>query len=273
MVADIDAAFVLSNAPEISYGVEAEEYSTPGTDGRTFGPMRQQGMLIPLELDINGHGSEQVVRAGKETLRRAWRADPVRREAGGSATLISPANRLTFGLPQRFETDDTYMKQGLIRAFVDFAATTDLWFSAEEFSTSLQITQPAYGGVVAPVVAPVITSGSSVRTSSFTVGGELDTYPVIEVQGPVINPAVEVIGVFRFEYRGTLAYDEVLTIDTHPHARTVTVNGAGVALSPTSDRIASASLPPGVHAMTLFGTSQSGTATATVRWRNAFPTY
>ncbi|WP_437582734.1 hypothetical protein ACSAGD_10740 [Paramicrobacterium sp. CJ85] len=273
MAADIDAPLVLSQAPEISYGLESPEYRTTGVDGRTFGPATQDGMTVLFQIDVNGRGDELAARSGRESLRRAWRGDNVREFAGDAAMLVAPSGRVTFGRPQRFSTDDTWLKQGLVRATTDFAATTDLWFSAVEYSTSVQIVPPPGGGVVAPVIAPVTTSASSDRSQSFTVAGEVPTWPVIEVQGPISRPAVEVVGLFRLEYGGTLAYDEVLRIDTNPHVRSVTVNGAGVSLTPSSDRLAAAQVTPGIHVLSMFGTSQSGTATATLRWRDAFTTY
>ncbi|WP_167131923.1 hypothetical protein [Paramicrobacterium chengjingii] len=273
MVADIDADVVLSSAPEISYGINIPEYVTDGVDGRTFGRGLQDGMTILFELDVNGRGNESLARIGKEQLRRVWRGDAVRQDVGSVATLRAPSGRVTFGVPQRYSANDTYMKQGLVRATVDFAATTDLWFSPEPFSTSVRIVPPPSGGFVAPFVFPLTSSGSANESALFTVGGEVPTWPVFEIAGPIQRPAVEVVGLFRLEYGGSLAYDEVLRIDTNPHVRSVTVNGAGVSLTPSSDRLLAASVPPGVHVLSLFGTSSSGTATATVRGNAAYTTY
>lgn len=248
------------------------DMTVPDGDGVMFGVDELEGQTVTVEVNVIRTDDEAAARSLLSAFSRAWRGDSIRRDPGAVAVLRSESGRVAFGRPRRFDFDDALIHRGYVNIEADFAASSDLWFGDEE-SSSVTLVPPPGGGVVAPVVAPVTTSLSSDRSSSFTVGGVVDTWPVFEVFGPVSRPAVEVVGLFRLEYGGSLAYDEVLTIDTNPHARTVTVNGAGVALSPSSARLASCSVPPGVHVLSLFGTSVSGTASASVMWRNAFTNF
>ncbi|SFN66062.1 hypothetical protein [Mycetocola miduiensis] len=264
---------VLTSAPEIGYGVRTDDVSMPGGDGIIFGADELDGSSILLTLDIGDLLSESAAVSALQQVRQVWRADQVRRTPGAVSTLEAPSGRLTFGRPRRFSHDDTYRKQGLIRATCDFTATSDLWFSGVENEASVTLVPSPGGGLIAPLQSPLATTETSDRSTAFTVTGEVSTCGIYEVEGPLIDPVVEVVGLFRLEYRGTLAFDEVLTIDTRPHVRTARRNGASVSLAPTSTRMSQTALPPGRHELVLRGASEAGTARVTARWRDAFTTF
>lgn len=120
---------------------------------------------------------------------------------------------------------------------------------------------------------PVVARGYTTSANTFEVVGEEATWPVITIQGPVLNPTVEVAGRFRFSAATSLQFDESLTIDTRPGRQTVLRNGTRIAsLTRTSSLLSEASLPPGSHTFTLSGSSSSGAPTAQISWRSAFST-
>lgn len=125
------------------------------------------------------------------------------------------------------------------------------------------------GGLVAPLVAPLTTAASSTRARPFTVGGVGDVWPIISVHGPIQTGArVELTHGWSIQLNRPLAYDEVATIDSRPGQRSMDVNGRAMnVLSPAGDRISQVSMSPGVHEVSLRGTSLEGTATVTLKWR------
>jgi hypothetical protein len=121
--------------------------------------------------------------------------------------------------------------------------------------------------------SPLVARGYTSRANTFVVAGEVPTWPVITIRGQVLNPAVDVAGVFQFAASTSLAYDETLTIDTRPGVRSILRNGDRIAaLTRASSLLTSAALAPGAHTLTLSGSASTGTPSATIAWRAAYPT-
>lgn len=120
---------------------------------------------------------------------------------------------------------------------------------------------------------PLVARGYTTAANTFTVAGNIDTWPVVTIRGPILNPTVEVAGCFRFSAAASLLYDETLRIDTRPGRQTVLRNGSKLAsLTRTSTLLPAASLPPGSHTLTLSGSSSTGSPTAQIAWRPAYTT-
>lgn len=126
------------------------------------------------------------------------------------------------------------------------------------------------GGLVFPATAPfTFDSGPAVRNGSVLVAGDVATWPVFEIYGPVTNPEVEVVGVGRLVFNTTLAYDQFLRVDTRPWARWVqrgyvqnptVLSPLPGALSPSGSRLSDMALRPGAYQVLLRGYDPSGTA-------------
>lgn len=268
----IASRYVFTAAPEIGPpDIETADATRPRGDGVAFGVDFFGGRTITFEIDVDGV-DEVDARARLAVLNRAWRADAVRQTPGAVATLTTDSGRVTFGRPRRFVSADGWLPQGLSEVTADFACSDTLFYAGAESEASVSLIPAPSGGLIAPLASPLATTRTSDRSEVFTVGGELPTWPVFEIQGPITNPVVEVLGVLRMEFRLTLAYDEALVVDTRPWARSILRNGASVAgcLSRTSSRLSQASIPPGSYELVLRGASGSGTAAATVRWRDAY---
>lgn len=120
---------------------------------------------------------------------------------------------------------------------------------------------------------PLVARGYTTSANTFTVLGDVDTWPVVTIKGPILNPTVEVAGCFKFSAKTSLQYDETLRIDTRPGRQTVLRTGSKLAaLTRTSTLLAAASLPPGSHTLTLSGSSATGSPTAQIAWRPAYTT-
>ena len=264
-------------APDLGdIGLRVADADNPRTDGLSFGTDYRSGRTITFDLGVQG-GTETDVRRSMQALASVWRGDAVRSTPGAMAELHSKyrgEERVAFGRPRRFAPILKEAKAGLGTATADFQAADDLFYSAVEHVASVALVPAPGGGLIAPLATPLATTESSDRSVGLTVTGELPTWPVITIDGPITNPEVEIVGLWRMTFNTTVAYDEVLTIDTRPWARTITRNGASAAgtVSPTSSRLSSSSIPPGTYELALRGSSPSGTPVAHVRWRDAYST-
>lgn len=261
-----------SEAPQVDIAdVINGDIQVADQDGLLMGVDVQAGTTVTFALHAVGDTRDEALSL-TERLRAVWRADSVRRTAGAFAQLVSDRGRSTFGRPRRFSADKAIEYDGVIHVLADFQAVTDLWFGDVE-SVEVGLVPLPSGGLVAPLAAPLSTTESSDRSQAVTVGGELPTWPSVTIFGPITNPVVE-IGPVRWEFRTTLAYDQSLTVDAAPWARTILRDGAGIpgTLTPASTRLANATVPPGIHEFVLRGASSLGTARAVASWRSAFYT-
>jgi hypothetical protein len=97
----------------------------------------------------------------------------------------------------------------------------------------------------------------------------------VTIHGPITNPSVTITGLWTLALAATIAAGDVVTIDTRPWARTVLRNGSATAslagsLTRTSARLSGASIPPGTYECVLRGTDGTGTASASVTWRETY---
>lgn len=275
------SGYVFTTAPDL--GVlepETDDYTLPASDGRIFTEDLHGGRTITFTLDVQGDGPtladrEADVRRRVAALARVWRADSIRRTVGATATLETDTGRRVEGRPRRWAADDRFIRQGLVTVTADFAATDATFVSATRYSETVTIAPAAVGGLVAPLRAPLATTADSTRRTGFTVLGEAAAWPYVTVQGPIVNPVVEVVGLFRWEFRTTLADDQQLIINTQPGARSIRrTGGASLAgsLTPSSTPLSRSMLPPGDYELVLRGSSATGSATLTAAWRSAYLT-
>lgn len=269
----VASGYVFTKAPDLGApDVETDDASRPRADGVMFGVDYFGGRTIGFDISVAG-ANEADARARLAVLTKAWRADAVRRTPGAVTTLTADTGRVTFGRPRRFASVDTFLPEGLTEVVADFACADPLWYGQENLST-VALTPPPGGGLIAPLAEPLATTSTSDRSTALVVGGEVPTWPVFEIAGPITNPVVEIVGLFKMEFRTTLAYDETLVVDTRPWARTILRNGASVAgsLTRTSARLSQAAIPPGAYEMVLRGASEPGTANVRAIWRDAYLT-
>jgi hypothetical protein len=185
--------------------------------------------------------------------------------------LLAGRWRRVYGRPQRVvaPSTDVLVQQGRADVPATFQLTEALHFDDAEQSVSLTSIPPTVGGLVAPIVAPITTAkNSEVAADSITVGGDTETPLRVVFRGPITDPWMTVGGI-RIALSGRIAAGQTVTVDAR--ARTVLrQDGASVAgmLSRTA-RMGQLRLPPGAHAVRYGGT---GTARATVAWRNAWRT-
>lgn len=253
--------------------IRAADGDRPRADGRDFGVDYFSGRTITFELGVRTTSSADT-RAEVEALRSVWRADAVRSVPGAVAELhmqYDGRERVVYGRPRRFAADyaDVAVNQFAV-VTADFVCVDDLFYGTELHSAGMTTTPQLGGGLLAPLASPLGTTLNSDRSSSISVDTALPAWPIITIQGPITNPVVEIVNVFRVEVQTSLAYDESVVIDARPWRRTAIRNGGsslGGAVRGT--RLSKAKVPTGSHEVVLRGLDATGTARATVQWRSA----
>ncbi|WP_053386994.1 hypothetical protein [Leucobacter japonicus] len=254
-----------------SYRVEDREL--PRGDGRAFGRDYKSGPTHELSLLLQGEGASRSVReydvkAQLGRLAGLWSADTLR-ATGGELAQLMIGDRATFGRPREFTPDDGGIWDGVAQPTLQFVAANDLWYGAEE-QTQIRFTIAAGGGLRFPAREPFrFTSEGPTRNAAVVVGGDVATWPVFEIHGPVTNPEIEVQGVGRLQFRANLPYDKFIRVDTRPWARWVQTgfkNNPEVlspipgVLSPSGARLSDMALRPGSYTVLLRGFDSTGTA-------------
>ncbi|MEV0267724.1 hypothetical protein AB0H43_03030 [Hamadaea sp. NPDC050747] len=271
-----DLPAIIASAPDLgSAGVRTDDVDRPRADGVAFGQDYRTGLTLTFDLLVVG-ADEAETWENLATLATAWRADSVRSDPGEVAELtyrLAGRERTVYGRPRRFAHNDELVHEGVISVLADLSTVDDQYYASTAQSRTVSIAPPAGGGLLAPLSAPLTTTATSDRSVVIAVGGALPAWPVITIEGPITNPVVDVVGLWRMELTATLAVDEAVTIDTRPWRRSVLRNvGGSLAgkFTRASARLSSAALPPGSHEIALRGTDGTGTAALTVEWRDTY---
>ncbi|MFF8817275.1 hypothetical protein ACF07D_04655 [Leucobacter sp. NPDC015123] len=204
-----------------------------------------------------------------------WRADEIRDRPGVHASLMAPSGRHVLGMPVELDPNEEYRLFDTNRAVLSFECVDDLWYGPEE-QTTIRFVPPVSGGLTFPAEAPfTFDSGPAVRNASVQVTGDVSTWPVFEIKGPVTNPEVDIVGVGKLIFSVSLAYDQTLRVDTRPWARWVKRDGAAFpgALSASGARLSDVSLAPGTYQVLLRGYDPTGTAELRVSTWPAFTSF
>ncbi|MFF8817817.1 hypothetical protein ACF07D_07460 [Leucobacter sp. NPDC015123] len=204
-----------------------------------------------------------------------WRADEIRDRPGVHATLMAPSGRHVLGMPVELDPNEEYRLFDTNRAVLSFECVDDLWYGPEE-QTTTRLAPTFTGGLPVPAAVPFVLGGGTGESDSIVqVGGDVAAWPVFEVRGPISDPWIDVPGVGRLVFRGQLAYDQVLQVDTRPWARWVKRDGAAFpgALSPAGARLSDMAMRPGSYRVIFGGYDPSGTSLLTVRVSPAFTSF
>lgn len=263
------------------YGLRVREFVPGGVDLRTQDEERaqQDGILVGKDLlggrlwtwDISARGAGlDEVMAANARLERVWR-DGARLQPGLVSALtyhMSGRWRRVYGRPRRYAgpTPDYLAISGVGYIVCDFRVTDPLHYDEDESSVVLTIVPATTGGLESPLMAPLSTVRSSApRAGLVTNAGDAPTPLKVTFHGPITDPWVRAAGL-EVGLVGTLAYDREVTVD--PLAGTITGLPAGVVVT-RKTRLSGTLLQSGTTELTFGGTDSTGTATATLAWRNA----
>lgn len=242
----------------------------PHSDQRYFGQDQQSGPTWELELRTGGNVSAREALSSLGDVTRAWRGAP--RGPGEESVLRYRAGgrvRRVYGRPRAFTPDlNLLYSLGYVRAGARFVTADTLHYDDSSSSVTVSLIPGNAGGLRSPLISPLTTVAGGKRQGIVQVSGDAPAPLEVTFRGPITNPGVSSRG-WSIGLTGTLAYDQSVTVDTR--LGTVKRNdGADLGGWLTrSTFLPEARLLPGAQEVIFTGTDSTGTATATVTWRNA----
>lgn len=259
----------------------AGDKTAPGTNGTRFGRDTRAGKVLTFEMSVNTE-DPATGRATWQAITSRWDAEAVRALPGAVVPLRmrlpgSAALRL-YGRPRSLTPANTKLiRAGRVDLVADFQAAENSTFyaDAEKSLTLSLLPNLSDGGISFPLDFPLsFVAGSEARPQGAVNAGDTATWPVIEIHGPVTNPAIEFVGTGLVLTLSTvLAFDQVATIDTRPWVAAVTrQDGASLAGALVGPRLAEFRLPVGATTVAFRGIDLTGTSSCVVRWRDAYST-
>lgn len=132
---------------------------------------------------------------------------------------------------------------------------------------------PIGSGLAIPADVPFVLGGSAGHADQIMqLGGDVEAFPVFDLHGPIVDPWIDVPGVGRLVMNVTLAYDQVLTVDTRPWRQVVLRDGDPVhgVISAAGVRLSELGMLPGSYRVIFGGYDPSGNSWLDVRVRPAY---
>lgn len=257
-----------------SHEVRGGDQPAPGRDGSI--PVEDYLGGATWAFDISTNREDLAgARASGAALEAAWKDPAVRLNSTVKVPLtydIDGQRRRVYGRPGQFAgvAADLLATLGVGKITADFRVLDPLHYDDDETSVVLTVVPATTGGLQAPLAAPLSTVRSSApRAGMVTNTGDAATPLKVRFQGPITNPWVRSAAGLEVGITGTLAYDQTVTVD--PLAGTVTrqdgTPAAGLLTRKT--QLTGTLLQPGPTELSFGGTDPTGTAKATLFWRNA----
>lgn len=258
------------------YEIVDQDADVPMSDTTLMGRDVKRASSWVWSLGVN-RDDEAGAYESLAALEEAWDAATYRSEPGAMCALryrVNGRTRRVYGRPRRFApTLDVRRLSGYIGIDCDFKRATPLHYDDAEESVTIGMQPSSTGGLLSPLVSPLTSvndAGSAGRAGQITVGGNAPATLIIEIAGDVARPYVEAVGQWRLMLESTINAGDTVTVDSRPWVLSATrANGGSVAGDVRNVRISQLTLPPGDHELIFGGTSSTGGATATVRWRAA----
>lgn len=249
-----------------------QDQNDPFSGATRTGRDVQTGSTFTWSLHVNTTTENEALDA-LDALADAWSPDGL---AGSEVMVVrykvGGRTRRVYGRPRRFaQSPDNRILGGMIPVTADFKRVDPLFYDDSPESTILGVEYVSEGGFVFPVIFPVMTLPGGYKTGSVFVSGRRKTWPIIRIDGPVVNPQIMTD---NWDLNLTLNMNEghYVEIDTRPWKRTVTLDGTSAipgALN-AKTRLRDLFLTPGEQSFGFRGISGTGTATCTISWYPAY---
>jgi hypothetical protein len=251
-----------------------QDADNPFTGSTAMGRDVRKGSTFTWSLFVNGTTEEDST-ASLETLAQAWSGEGVIDKPGAYLILryaLAGRTRRVYGRPRRFsQTMDNRILSGMIPITCDFQRVSPLFFGDAPEIDTLDLVAESAGGVVFPVVFPIISLPSGSDEGELHVGGTRKTYPIIRFTGPIVNPEL-ITSAWSLKLNTTILEDDWIEIDTRPWVMTVRRKSGASVAGVVDPRLSLSKilLTPGNQSMTLRGLSATNTATCTIK---RYPAY
>ena len=252
----------------------------PKIDAMLFGIDLQTPPLWTFTLWTNTTTTADAL-AALDPLAKCWNAKPVRSVPGAVSELrysIAGRSRSVFGRPRQFTPVPTAPNQGRIDVVADFQLAENISYDVDTNQASVGINPSTITGTgfSFPIKFPIYAATTPIaRTGEAIIGGSAPTWVTVTMTGPVGNPWVQ-IGDQRFALTGTVAVNETITLTGQPWSLTgqqgiySSTSGYRSSMLDPRSRLSQLRFDPGTYPVTFGGFDTTGTATASVSWRNAY---
>lgn len=208
----------------------------------------------------------------------AWAPENLARLPGEVTALryrLAGRDRRVFGRPRRFAAPPTNrVLGGYVPVTHDFATVDAFTYDDVESSAEILYSSSVEGGGFSfPAPMPLATrSSEGTGSDQIVVGGRARAYPIIRFNGPWTNPAISTSD-WTLSWKGEIGPNDWIEIDCRPWRLTV-LDSSGASRVGGLDRrtwledvwFAPQSRPQ----VNLDGIAASGSASATIRWRNTW---
>lgn len=252
-----------------------------GVVGRMAPPAKVTTLPVPAGVGSRLLGSAHLERpvavpvafpgsiSDRAELRRWARVlDPVPGE--GTLTVVDGphAGRFMRCVCEAGLDDLSEVRPDLNTGNLIFRAVYPYWLDGAEQSST--ITQGTTGTTWFPFLPLVLGASDAFGVLTVTVAGDVPSWPVITVRGPGQEMTAQNLTTGEsWTVTGAIAAGALLTVDTRPGRKTVTIDGVNAypRLTPTSQLWA---LQPGPNRVQLSFAITSPASSVTFAWRNAW---
>jgi len=253
--------------------VRVQDTPRPGAPGLMLGRDFDDPPEWTFTFRARNDQSAEVAFDEIETFRRVWQASQGVGEVSALRYGLPGRERVVFGRPRRWSLDDDAIRQGIhigrLAGLATFQLSDVRSFSDVVSEVSLGLVPESSGGLVFPLVFPVTTTVTGGVRAGFVENlGSAPAPVTVTFKGPVKNPRIYT-DEWEIGITGNLAYDETVTVDALALS---VVNQAGANVGgrlTRGTRLRDAALVPGQSEIRFTGGDSTGTARATVSWRDA----
>lgn len=232
----------------------------------------RKGSTWTWALHVNRYSEEDALDSLAD-LAEVWQPDDL--DTGDTYVIrykVGGRVRRVFGRPRRFAgPPNNAILSGMIPVTADFKLVDPNYYADSMESMTVGTTYTSQGGFIFPVTFPVMTLPGGFTAGSAYVSGRRKTWPIVRVNGPVVNPEVQANN-WTLRMNVTIGEGHYVEVDTRPWKRTVTMDGTTFipgAISPQT-RLRDLFLEPGQQSFGMRGVSGTGTASATISWYPAY---
>jgi hypothetical protein len=260
-----------------SFDIRNQDVSAANADYRVFGTDYKTPPTWGWKMWTNTF-TEADALAWLASLAKVW-DDEVRETPNGVLPLrysLAGRKRRVYGRPRRFTPTVDKVNLGKIYITADFTLAEDAYYEDDEQGITLGSTAASLtpSGIHIPAVVPwTFTTVPVPRTSQMFITGDKRTWVDIDFRGPVSNPYVQ-IGGLTYGLNGSIPLGRTITLSGKPWKSGVFDDLGSYypgMLDPRA-RLSALSMKPATYPVTFGGIDGTGTAIATLRWRNCYRT-
>lgn len=213
------------------------------------------------------------------SLQRAWRDTKVREALDPHYLSYSHDGNMwyrIYGKPGKFTslTPDVHANLGVGLLTAEFIQTDPTVYAETPNIHTITAVPSSTGGLVAPLVSPLMTQGESQERAGRLVNEGDNPSPVrIRFYGPSTDPTVYNSEGYSLTYYGTLSYDMHVTID--PISHDVVLRGGAQVPGRLSrrTRLSDLKTPPGTTDWYYKAVDPTGTSKVEISTRSAYSTF